>query len=88
MIKRYSEYRGCNSSMNQISQEDDEGDWVKYKDHLKEIEKIKQAINNYLKECEDKKFDLYHDEDFDMFVKNNAGIMTVKEILKIIEGVE
>jgi hypothetical protein len=88
MIKRYREYKGCRTSMNQISEEDKEGCWVKYDNHLKEIEKIKQAINNYLKECEDKKFDAYHNgyEFEDLELKIN--ILNTKKILKIIEGVE
>ena len=82
MIKRYTNMN------NYIMLEDKEGSFVKYDDHLNEIAKIKQAINNYLKECEDKKFDAYHNgyefDDLELKIK----ILNTKKILKIIEGVE
>ena len=31
-LKRYQEYSGCNTSMDSIAKDDNDGNWVKYED--------------------------------------------------------
>ena len=88
MIKRYLFSGNLSNCENEI-RTCDIREYVKYKDHLSEIDKIKQAINNYLKECINERLQLYHNEyDDDKFIINRTEIRCINKILRIIEGVE
>ncbi len=36
MIKRYSEYRGANTTMGGLARECEDGEWIQYEDYIKE----------------------------------------------------